>query len=549
MKELSYKHNYKLIPIPKSPKYPRSTRFTRASKPNYQSYSMDKILIFTKKINSRQSLLSSSREQLNSVLSRHRLLNDKVNSYTSEYFEYINFLMKFEEDYNAMELAAVKIQRFVREYLQRKKYEINLLEKQRKILEKNLKSLEIDSSYWFYYIGRVPKQSAIKIQRAYRRIKFLRKIRKLKHVYKTLKNVQKAATINKLHKIISFFACKSKIKLIKWSNFRKFRLIQICRKLAIIKIKILVKKEKINLKFMKSKIRKYRRNAILRSKELRKSKKVENNLVSKSSKEDSEINPDESVVSVNEPDKKTQIEELQLKKREKISMGYISYSIRRDKYKYFRRIKINSYNPDLKLSYDINIKPKSINYQENTLKFKILEKSSDSESFSRKKPRSVSKNYLNPTSSSQFRNFKPMVAEETKEISSEFKYKVKGKILLPTISHNYKIKKKLIKNDLEDKNKWNISPSIKMKYIPSINNYSYSPSREKLPSTPSPSFFKPLVNSRIFPIKSPKPLNIIKLAPDLSSTESFPNYFQNNTKQDINKIKGYLAHNINKDSD
>ena len=123
MDYLLYKQNIKLEKSSKAPRYPITMKFTKDNWPNYQDNSLTKHNNSKKSFKSKEQLLSQSKKELKTVITRHKHLNERVESYTSEFFDYLHDLHNFELAESLMQQAAIKIQKCVKGFLIRRKFD------------------------------------------------------------------------------------------------------------------------------------------------------------------------------------------------------------------------------------------------------------------------------------------------------------------------------------------------------------------------------------------------------------------------------------------
>lgn len=401
-----------------------------------------------------------------------------------------------------MEFAAIRIQRFFRNYLASKKNDEKIVENLKKLCQDNAKDLEKISRFCLLVVGKKAKESAVVLQRAVRRRKFLKKVMRLLTVSEAFKTEKERKIVEKLKTFLAFFGSKEKVKELKWSRNVKARLKKIRRKLAVLAIKNIVRREKINLRIMKNKIRKYRRFNSIKSVSTKQKEKHKRGSITEvlnlanATEESSLLNEENSSTNTEKLEKERAFQ-LEQEKKEKISLGLISYKVRKDRYKYYRKIKknstaiiVNSSNDSLHLKNSPIKTPIPMIIEEKIKPLNLaLKVHSKTKSVSNRNRR----NYLRPTVCSEYNKYVfRLEEEEKKEVLLNFKYVSKGKVLLPTLSSKVKLKSKQV---FTPEPTWNINPYMKMSYTPSINNYSFVSTRSKSSITPCPRIFLPASTS------------------------------------------------------
>ena len=547
--------------LPNSPRFPISMKFVNGIRPNYQDNSLLKSINSRKYLDSKTESLTQSRNELRHVLTAHRLLNQRVESLNSEYFEYFNNVCRFEQAENIMNQAAVTIQKWVKGFLARRKTDEALLSILRKHHGSNIEELVNKSSFCLLNVGKKPREAAIILQRAVRKRRFLHKIYRITTAYEAFKEDREKETTDKLKKYMRFFCCKNRLEELTWLRYKTAKLKKIRRKLAVLAIKVAVKREKINIRLMKVKIRKYRRTASLRSSPVRtkhrKAKeifKTDGQLLATASDDSGTINEEASSTNT-EAEQKEKALKLELEKKEKLSLCLISYQVKRGRYKFYRKLRKDSSNSIVASSND------SINLKNNQSKTPIptsIQKNPEKASISLRTKSTAAKkiseeyrkgNYLRDTICSEFNKSKPVAENEPKEISPNYKYLSRGKVLLPTLSSKVKLKSK---HSFTINPKWN----IKMTYTPSINNPDFYPERQHYSNTPSPLIL--LQNDSV--LVPPKPSkNCLRVSQSISLSEAYPNLpvlipyspnpFRSNLKLNTYKVQGYARSKISTHSE
>lgn len=479
MNELVSKRVCKYGPLPPDPIFNKSYKFYKETLPNYQSNSLAKSKRSKETLLSKESLLTQSRQQLNTILSKHRLLKDRVESFSSEFFDYLKKKHDIEEAHAIMNMAAIKLQRFFRKYMIRISLDIDMIQKRRQILDKHLNDLEDFSNYCYMLVGKVAKINAMLIQRAYKRRVFLKKIQRISQVYYTFKAIREEKTEKKIKIYLKSFVCTEKINWLKYLEYRERKLGKIRRKLSLIKIKQIIRREKINIRLIKFKIRKLKRSTTLiipkHRERIRKyssmsptkvlategSSYVENAIHEDDLEKDLE---DEQHTNATEKEEKEREKErallAQMERKDKISLGFISYNIKRARYRFYRKVKKESFDEFLKSSHGSrDIKNKLLfDKPENKIlplnEVKIIPEKKRTKSYKIKyKP----DNYLRDTESFELHRFKPEASLRLKKIPSNLKFNFRGRILLPTISYRSKKREKAQTPEIFLLPRWNIA--------------------------------------------------------------------------------------------
>ena len=151
------------------------------------------------------------------------------------------------EKLQAKNKAAIKIQKFVKGWLTRKKHENEFISIIRKRTQSNLEDL-ITKMPKIYLFGNNCLQSALVIQRSFRNYQFRKKVARLRNAYNlSLKSIKKTQAKRFLKKSLKVFFSKQKIFELKNFENIKIALSEIRKKLAIFSIKRIVKTENISL--------------------------------------------------------------------------------------------------------------------------------------------------------------------------------------------------------------------------------------------------------------------------------------------------------------
>ena len=131
--------------------------------------------------------------------------------------------------------------------------------KKKKLMEE-VREIDESNSRYMYNLGRLPRIAAITLQRAIRRFFFYCKIQRITKVYHYLAKKKEEDTYRIIRSLLPILYDKMIIKNLKWEKIKGKKLFLIKRKLAILKIKNLFKKEKLSWKIIKIRIRKFKRN-------------------------------------------------------------------------------------------------------------------------------------------------------------------------------------------------------------------------------------------------------------------------------------------------
>lgn len=456
MDELINKRRYKIGPMLPEPNFHRSTKFTSSIQPVFADNSLLKHTKITNSIKSHEKILQESKKSIQYSLSKHRLLTEKIESYTSEYFDYLRILHSFEEDLQLKTIAAVKIQKCFRAFKLKKFFEARIVGKLRPILKKNIEEMTIQAGYCFWNIGKNAGLCATKIQRWIRRVYFHRKIRRIMSAYLVYKEIKEYGSVCIIQQSILHFLNKEIVEILRRKVFISNKLLAIKRNLAVLKIKQVIKREKINVKLMKLKIRKYRRQNF--KQKLRKRPK-KNSIFSESSEKSIKVDNEKANV---EEDGKSQTEfEKKLKlfqeneiRREKISMGYIAHNISRNKYRIYRTFKTKQLPEHNKTE---EFKP---------ITLKIPQKSLSPVRVS--KWDSVKSDILKPTRSFLQYKIKEIEPLSNLNLPKDFRFRFRGKLLLPTISKKAKIRSKSENCEEMLGPKWKLSAQVKYENVESL---------------------------------------------------------------------------------
>ena len=110
-----------------------------------------------------------------------------------------------------------------------------------------------------YSIGKAPDLAASKLQNSIRRFLFRCKIRKYLAYYNKILTERSEKIFSVIKKHIRCYAAKQKIENIKFLLYRKRRLHEIRRNLAILSVKKHYRELKLTFKVFKHRISKYKR--------------------------------------------------------------------------------------------------------------------------------------------------------------------------------------------------------------------------------------------------------------------------------------------------
>jgi len=509
------KKRYRITHLPSDPHFHRSAKFSESIKPGYKDNSLLKYTNSKKSVETLEKNLQANKQTLENSLSKHRSLNEKVKSFTSEYFDYLRILGNYEEDFKLKNESASIIQKCFRRFLIKKFFQERTVGKLRPDLNRNIMDLDLQAQYCFWNIGKNACLCAVKIQRWVRRLFCLAKIKRITKVYLVFKERKEFQSVSTIKLAISHFKCKEILNAKKRNFFIKNKFQNIRRNLAILKIKQIVKREKINLRLMKLKIRKYRRMSFMKGFEKRVRK---NSSLTETS--DNSIKKGKKMPAIEEDlqsnrsdleEKFKVFKESELKK-EKISMGYIAHSISRNRFRIFRTFRTKELP---RANNSDPIKP---------IILKIPAKSVSP--VKRSKWDRVKPDIFKPTTS--FLQYKKKESEpsEMAELPKDFRFRFRGKVLLPTISKKAKIRSKSEMNEGTLKPKWQLSGHITYELAESLYLAEKNPvSFQFKARTPSPDILKPKgITSRLQ--KHPEP-STWEIKPDLFISSMYQNNYFN----------------------
>ena len=449
-------------------RFHRDQKFTLSVKPLFSDNSMnkfDKSSVRVEELGDKVRNLEESRAGLSHSISRHRLLNERVKSFTEEYFDFVRVCSQAEEVKARMEAAARKIQEVFRRRRMKRWVDERVVGQVRPRLRKQLGELQEQAQFCFWNVGKNAQLFAIKIQRWLRRLKFLQKIKRLEHVHNVYKSIRRTNATRLVQTALLWFVSKEIKASLAFEKSKQAKLTKIKRSLAVYKIKGIVKQEKINLKLMKQKIIKYRRNSYMQEMNRKRSRKYSNlSEVSEPKKRLTEIQPIEEDSQSQASESKEKVNNFELfrlneLRKEKISLGLISHSVKPKTYKVFRTFRQGLLPKPSK--QDLPMISMRI-----PLTLKDLPKNSQSVSPARTgKWKKIKPNVTKPTKSFLHYKSKEEQVEARPELPRGFRFRFRGKVLLPTLSKREKMR---TKSEIKDEPKWNKSGRVNYDEVESL---------------------------------------------------------------------------------
>lgn len=216
----------------------------------------------------KQTLLKSLKEtKLKTLKRKHESASIKAKIAKERYEtfqKYQNSLTQYHSKTSSlqiqeiqMNLASIKIQKVVRGYLTRKFLEGKIINYSKKLLNNNISSLQANDTYLLLFIGKKPLISVQVLQRFFRKTLFKMKISRLQKAFFVIQE-QKKKEISRffskyMRTIYSNFVIKEK------SNMKRIleKLQVIKERLAIIRIKQLLRKKKLKFKMIRHRVKRY----------------------------------------------------------------------------------------------------------------------------------------------------------------------------------------------------------------------------------------------------------------------------------------------------
>ena len=166
-----------------------------------------------------------------------KLLSIKKNKEKIKHLRLVTLLANHKALEDRMDQAAIFIQKFIRGFLIRKKYQVELREISMKLLLGKVGILENAVDKCLLYIGNIPNQAAILIQKNVRKIFAMRNFLKIKEDIKINREKLKIQRIIKVQSLVRRFLCKKQLQRIKEENKIREKLEKIRKKLLVLKLK------------------------------------------------------------------------------------------------------------------------------------------------------------------------------------------------------------------------------------------------------------------------------------------------------------------------
>jgi len=256
-----------------------------------------------------------------------------------------------------MNEKAVFIQKHVRGFLARKNYELEIIQTIRGVNQYFLGDLEEVAEHCLLNVGKAPETAAICIQRFVKKYLFLKKVRRLQHVYDQIQREK----VEKTYRVIRLGIYKLRADLCKqhlMEEKEKFeKLEQIKFRLAILKVKMLLKASGVRVRLIARRLKKYKQIQKFGEKKKPVKAKTKKSLESKPSEPTPEslevsevtatdfgfgspelkeqlLDPEEDSESFydSEYEEKLMIQEmLEKKKQQRLKKCMVSYNIRQEK--------------------------------------------------------------------------------------------------------------------------------------------------------------------------------------------------------------------------
>lgn len=209
--------------------------------------------------NIHKKYLLLQQEKVSSQITLCRQLSAKLERVSSQVRDVNLYLREQEIEEFKMNLAATVIQKHVRGFLTRKHIEPLVIEFKLKKTQTKISKIIAREKYFLYNVGRMPMKSAITIQRAFRRYLFKCKLDRLSttyHVYMINKEEANYVKLKyHLYRLCLFRISKDK----RFVVYKNRKLEEIKHKIALRKIKHILKFHHIKLNSIIEKIKKYKR--------------------------------------------------------------------------------------------------------------------------------------------------------------------------------------------------------------------------------------------------------------------------------------------------
>ena len=234
--------------------------FTKAINSQFQDTSMKKVQHdktaqqkHLQNLNKTQEIIIKSHEY-------HKSLDNRIDNYYKAFIDYKEQVEASEKLEIKLHFSAIKIQKVIRGFLCRKHIEAEWVTMKKEKLIKFVKEIEDSQKDYLYKVGRLPEIAAITLQRAFRRAFFYNKIIRICKTYKMLLMQKEMETYRKIRSILSILRSQMHIRHLKREKMVQNKLKAIKRKLALLSIKIIFKRERISWKIVKLRIKKFKRN-------------------------------------------------------------------------------------------------------------------------------------------------------------------------------------------------------------------------------------------------------------------------------------------------
>jgi IQ calmodulin-binding motif len=253
---LNYSQNY------------HKSNFTKSIKAQYQDNSLEKNRIAFKIHQAHLANLNKAREILNQKKNYRKDLVNRIDLYEKNLKDYDEKVKTTYETEELMERSAVKIQKVARGYLLRKSVEQEWIRMKKNKLFESVKDFERSQYRNIFKLGKLPNIAAVVIQGAFKRNIFYKKIIRITRTFMILSRKKEEETYRKIKSMLLQLYSKQILKKYKFDKFRTKRLGIIKRKLALLAIKNVFKREKISWKIVKIRLRKFKRMNTLNKKKI-----------------------------------------------------------------------------------------------------------------------------------------------------------------------------------------------------------------------------------------------------------------------------------------
>ncbi|CAG9319540.1 unnamed protein product [Blepharisma stoltei] len=174
----------------------------------------------------------------------------------------IENLQKHNEQNLLYEKSAIIIQKHARRFLIKQKIDPIIMIKRQNDASYNLSDMKIHADVCLFHLGEKTENSAIKIQKAYRKHVIRKKLRIFQICFDLYCQDKKEQSLRFLRKSFRVIIAKLRVKSLIFEKFKKQKLKEIRENLAIFSIKSYWKHRKFTYKIMKDKISKYKQKKI-----------------------------------------------------------------------------------------------------------------------------------------------------------------------------------------------------------------------------------------------------------------------------------------------